>query len=209
MKIQVFSDFRCPFCFIGKTHLAKAIEQSGKDIEIEMMSFELDPNIEPIKGKSAVEQFAITKGMDPQQAQSSFDHVTQMAAKAGLNYRFDKVIEINSFNVHKVFQYAKEQGVGNKFFDLASSYYFEQGKDLSKEETLVELGLLVGLSEAGVVNAINSEDYGYKVRMEESHARRVGVQGVPHFIFDDKVYVSGAQPIETFIEAIEYVEKLN
>lgn len=208
MKIQVWSDFRCPFCYLGKAYLDDAIKQSGKDVEVEMMSFELNPNYVPVSGSTYVERLSKTTGMSEMKAQLNINRILQMTKDAGLNYDFDNLKEANSFKLHKVFQLAKEKGFGNEFFDLGYSAHFEKGLDIDDDKVIVELGALVGLSREDVLTAINSEEYGNRVRQEQTRAKQIGVQGVPHFLFDDKVYVNGAQPPEAFLEAFEYVDSL-
>lgn len=209
MKIQVWSDFRCPFCYLGKVYLDDAIAKSSKDIEVEMMSFELDPNYQPVSGSTYIERLSKNTGMSEMKAQLNINRILQMTKEAGLNYDFDSLKEANSFKLHKVFQLAKEKGVGNEFFDLGYQAHFEKGLDIADDQVIIDLGSQLGLDSKEILEAISSDEYGYKVRQDQGHAQQIGVQGVPHFVFDDKVFVNGAQPPEAFLEAFEYVESLN
>lgn len=208
MKVQIWSDFRCPFCYIGKRHLEEAIKASGRDVEIEMMSYELDPEFEGSPNESVHEHLAKKYGMSVAEAKANNDRVTSMAANVGLKYDFDTMIDVNSFKAHKVFQLAKLKGVGNEFSEVGMSDHFEKGLDINDDTVLVEAGKTVGLSEDDVLKAIQSDDFGLKVRQEEQWSQMIGAKGVPHFVFDDKVSLSGAQPIETFIQAMDYVATL-
>lgn len=203
MKIQIWSDFRCPFCYIGKRNLEKALETLEGNFEIEMMSYELDPNFKP-NGKSMVESLAEKYGMSVEEAKNNQQRVIDMAKQAGLNYDFDRLIDVNSLRVHKVFQYAKTQNLGNEFAESVLSAHFEKGMDMDDVETLVKLGLEVGLDEAGIRNAFESEDYLYSVKQDVQWAQMVGVKGVPHFVLDNAVSLSGAQSPETFKDAIAF-----
>lgn len=210
MKIQVWSDFRCPFCYIGKRNLENAVKKSNKDIEIELMSYELNPNFEPIEGEGTyVQKLSKTLGISETKAQASTDHIQTMATQAGLNYDFESIIDVNSFKTHRVFQMAKNLGKGNEFFEKGMSAHFIEGLDISDEKVLVELAISVGIDETKVTEALTSDDIAYQVRNDQQHAQNIGVQGVPHFLIDNKVFVSGAQPVDAFLEAIEYVESLD
>lgn len=208
MKVQIWSDFRCPFCYIGKRHLEAAIKDLGKDVEIEMMSFELDPNYEGANGETVAEHIAAKYGISVAEAQANNKRVVDMASSVGLNYNFDTMIDNNTFKAHKVLQLAKLKGVGNAFTEIGMSALFEHAKDLGDDETLVALGLEAGLLEADIRAALASDEYALKVRQDEQWAQMIGAKGVPHFVFDDKVSLSGAQPIETFKQAMNYVATL-
>lgn len=212
MKIQIWSDFRCPFCYIGKKNLEKAIESLDGEFEIEMMSYELDPH-HIATGQSQAKMLSEKYGIGVEEAKTRLNHVLDMAAKAGLKYDFDSMVDVNTFNAHKVFQYAKEMGKGNDFNELVLSGYFEKGANIDSLDYLIDLGLSLGLEESGIRNAYQSDDYALKVRQDEQHAQTIGVRGVPHFVINDAVSLSGAQPPETFKDAIkytvDYLEKVN
>ena len=135
MKIQVWLDFRCPFCYIGEKRLKDALEMAGIDAEIEMMSFELDPRVsEEIKG-SVAQGLAIKYGMSILEAEANLKRTEEMAKASGLVMKYDTVKDANTFKAHKVLQYAKEQGMGNEFTELGMAGYFNQGKHLGQDET--------------------------------------------------------------------------
>lgn len=208
MKVQIYSDFRCPFCYIGKRHLEQAIEKSGLEVEIEMMSYELDPTIQPDPSETVAQHIAKKYGISEDEAKSNNTRVVFMAKEAGLNYDFDRVIDVNTLSAHRVFQKAKEVGVGNAFAELGMSGYFEKGLNLDDEATLVELGLQAGMTADAVKEALNHDEYAYQVRQDEQLAQQIGVQGVPYFVMDNKVSLSGAQPVDTFIQAMKYTASL-
>ena len=209
MNVKVWSDFRCPFCYIGKINLDKAIEMSGKDINVEMMSYELDPTYEPTPGQSYVNRLAVNIGTSEREAQLRINHIAQMAKNVGLNYDFENMMDVNSFKIHRVFQVAKQAGKGNEFYNLGMSAYFEHGRDISDEKLLKELASQVGITSQQVDEALTSPKIADLVRQEEQQAHQIGVKGVPYFLIDDQVFVSGAQAPESYVEAFEYVLKLN
>lgn len=208
MKIQMWSDFRCPFCFVGKRNLEEALKKSNIKAEVEMMSFELDPHNQPDKSKTIYESHAIKFGTSVEKAREMNMPIAERASAVGLNFDMDSVIDSNTFKAHKVLQLAKEKGLAEKFTAGVMSAYFEKGLDIENQETLVQLGEIVGLKKEDILNALSSDDYALKVRQDEQWASSIGVRGVPYFVFDDKVSLSGAQPIETFIEAMTYTENM-
>lgn len=206
MKIQIWSDYRCPFCYIGKRNLELALNQIDGEFEVEMMSYELDPTFVP-NGMSQVEMLVKKYGMSEQEAKNNTDRIIAMAKQAGLNYDFDKVIDVNTVNAHKVSQYAKLKGVGNAFSESVLSAYFEKGLNIDDLSVLIKLGKNFGLDAEGITNAYSSDDYLLKVRQDEQWAQMVGVKGVPHFVLDNTVSLSGAQSVETFKDAIAFTKK--
>lgn len=205
MKIAIWSDFVCPFCYIGKRHLEAAIKDRT-DIEIEFHSYELDPTA-PEKVEGTMEEyFAEHKGMSVDQAQSMFNHVTQMANNVGLDYHYETIQHGNTLKPHRLFQFAKEQGKGNEFMELAKKAYFIEGKWLNDDDFLVHLAESIGLEEARVREILTSNAYLDAVRLDQAQAVEIGVQGVPFFVIDEQYGVSGAQPIEVFEQVLAEID---
>lgn len=197
MKIEVWSDFICPFCYIGKRHLEAALKERS-DVEIEFHSYELDPTApEQVDGKM-LDYFAEHKGMSVEQAQTMIQQVTQMANNVDLDYDYDAIQHGNTLKPHRLFQFAKEQGKGNEFMELAKKAYFIDGKWLNDDDFLVHLAASVGLDETRVRDVLTSEAYLDAVRLDQAQAAEIGVQGVPFFVIDEQYGLSGAQPIKIF-----------
>ena len=207
MKVEVWSDIMCPFCYIGKRNYEAALAQfaESNNVEIEWRSFQLDPTIPASTEKklSVYEYLAERKGMSYQQSVSMHQSVIQTAKNAGLTYNLDNAIVANSFDAHKMIQLAKTKGLGDEAEERLFLAYFTQGKDFGKLETLVELGLEIGLKEEEIVAAVNSEDFAYKVKQDIQEAQNIGVRGVPFFVFNRKYAVSGAQPPQAFLQTLE------
>lgn len=205
MKIAIWSDFVCPFCYIGKRHLEAAIK-GRTDIEIEFHSYELDPTA-PDKVEGTMEEyFAEHKGMSVDQAQAMFDQVTQMANNVDLDYHYDTIQHGNTLKPHRLFQFAKEQGKGNEFMELAKKAYFIEGKWLNDDDFLVHLAESIGLEEVRVREILTSDAYLDAVRLDQAQAVEIGVQGVPFFVIDEQYGVSGAQPIEVFEQVLAEID---
>lgn len=207
MKIEIWSDIACPFCYIGKRHLEAAIEQSGKtnEISIEWKSFQLDPNIpKHIENKqSPYEYLAKRKGITVEQSIKLHENVIEMAKKAGLEYHFEKAVVANSNDAHRMIQMAKTKGFGDAAEERLFMAYFMEGKNLSDYQTIIELGTDVGLTEAEVKESLYNDEYALQVNQDIREAQTIGVRGVPFFLFDRKYAISGAQPVAAFVEVLE------
>jgi protein disulfide-isomerase len=206
MKVEIWSEIMCPFCYIGKRHLEKALESfSGRDeVEITWKSYQLDPSIpmqfeEPI---GVYEYLAERKGWSMEQSEQMHNHVVEMAASVGLKYNFDRAVVANSLYAHRVIQFAKEKGLDDAIEEIFFRAYFTDGKDLASVETLVELGVEAGLDAAEIRAAINSEELAYRVSQDIQEGVNLGVRGVPFFVFDRKYGISGAEPIQVFIDTL-------
>lgn len=207
MIIEVWSDFVCPFCYIGKRRLELALEQfPEKDqVEIEYKSFELDPNAEKNPGKSIHELLASKYGMSLERAKSSNESVGNQAAAVGLTFNFDSMQHTNTFDAHRLAKYATVQGKGKAMTERLLKAYFTDSQLISNHETLANLADEVGLDKDEVLSVLKRDDYGQEVRNDEEQARQIGVQGVPFFVFNQKYAVSGAQPPEVFTNVLEKV----
>ncbi len=207
MKVEVWSDIMCPFCYIGKRNYESALAQFGdaKNIEIQWKSFQLDPTIpEQIAEKQNIYQYlAERKGMSYEHSVRMHDNVTEMAKQAGLTYNFDKAVIANSFKAHKMIQLAKTKGLGDEAEERLFYAYFTEGKDFGDTETLIELGTEIDLNETEIRSAIAGEEYAQKVKADINEARSLGVNGVPFFVFDRKYAISGAQPAEAFLQTLD------
>lgn len=205
MKVEIWSDIMCPFCYIGKRKFEAALQQfpGAKDIEIEWHSFQLDPTIKGGHGKNVNEYLAERKGISLEHAEQLNEQVTQGAKQVGLDYHFDKAIVANSFDAHRVIQLAKTKGLGDAIEERLFKAYFTEGKDFGDHATLLQLAKEIGLDEELVKKTLASNDFATEVRKDIQEAQQIGVRGVPFFVFDRKYAVSGAQPSDTFLQALE------
>ena len=206
MKIEIWSDIMCPFCYIGKRHLEKALETfPGRDsVEITWKSYQLDPTI-PMSFEEPVgvyEYLADRKGWSLEQSVQMHERVVEMAASVGLEYNFDKAVVANSLYAHRVIQLAKEKGLDDAIEEIFFRAYFTEGRDLASVSELVALGEEAGLAEADIRAAIASEEYAYRVSQDIQEGVNLGVRGVPFFVFDRKYGISGAEPIQVFIDTL-------
>ncbi|GGB44594.1 thioredoxin domain-containing protein [Virgibacillus dakarensis] len=207
MKIEIWSDFVCPFCYMGKRRLEKALEKfSHKDaVTIEYKSYELDPNAEKNPGKTIHELMAKKFGSTVEKAKSMNDNMAKQAAELGLVYNFDTMQHTNTLDAHRVAKYAEEKDKGNEMTERLLKAYFTDSKHIGDPQTLIELAGDVELDPDAIHTLLQSDNYLAKVRADEEEAKQIGVQGVPFFVFNEKYAVSGAQPTEVFTEVLAKV----
>ena len=205
MKIEIWSDVMCPFCYIGKRNLETALEQfpDKNHIEIVWKSYQLDPSFPNAVTEDYHEYLVKRKGMTAEQVKGMLDNVTQTAKQAGLDYHLDKAIIVNSLDAHKFIQFAKTKGLGDEAEEKLFHAFFTDAKNIADLETLTELGKDIGLDDTEIKTAFTEEKYATLVEQDIEEGQQIGVQGVPFFVIDRKYAVSGAQPSQAFSESIE------
>jgi len=205
MKVEIWSDVMCPFCYIGKRRFEDALQNSGHkdDIEIEWKSFQLNPNMKTDPSVNIDQYLARVKGWSLEQAKEMNAHVTGMAAEAGLTYNFDRAIVANSFNAHRFTHLAKKYGLGNAAEEQLFKAYFTDGKNTDDIPTLIELGTAIGLDAAEVKQTLESDAFADEVKHDIYEAQQLGISGVPFFVMNRKYGVSGAQAVPVFEQTIE------
>jgi predicted DsbA family dithiol-disulfide isomerase len=203
MKIEIWSDIMCPFCYIGKRKFEAALAQFEHKDEVEIVwkSFQLNPDMKTDSKKNITQYLAEIKGWSINQAKEMNDHVTELAKKVGLQYDFNKAIVANSFDAHRLIQLAKSEGKGDVAEERLFKAYFTEGKNIADHSTLIHLGSEIGLDIIKVQNMLDSADYSNEVNHDISEAQQIGVRGVPFFVIDRKYAISGAQESEIFTQA--------
>lgn len=208
MKVEIWSDVMCPFCYIGKRRFENALKAEGvDDVEIIYRSFLLDPELATDPNKNVTEHLAEKKDISLEEAQKLNDYVTQMAAEERLNYDLKNAIVANSRNAHRLLHFAKSKGKQAEFKEALLKAYFEEGKNIDKMDSLKSIGASVGLNEEEVGKVYNSADFTEDVIEDIQRAQQIGVRGVPFFVFNEKFALSGAQPLNTFKQAIQKVKE--
>ncbi|MCM3367126.1 DsbA family oxidoreductase [Bacillus safensis] len=205
MKVQIWSDIACPFCYIGKKQLETALEQfPEKDqVEIEFKSFELDPHA-PVDVDHDVHDMLVKKyGMSRSQAMAMNEQVKQAGKEKGIDFQFDPLVLTNTFDAHRLAQYAGQMGKGDFVMGELFHAYFTDGKHVGDRQTLLDIAEKAGLDEKEVQQVLGSEAFADHVRKDEQEARQLGINAVPFFLINDKYSVAGAQPADTFLGALE------
>jgi predicted DsbA family dithiol-disulfide isomerase len=205
MKVEVWSDIFCPFCYIGKRKFEQALEQFPQRDEVEVVwhSFQLNPEA-PLEFEGDVNEMLANKyGMTRQRAQEMNDRVTHQAAEVGLVYKLDQAQLTNSFDAHRLSHLAAAHGKQDEAEEALFTAYFTEGRHLGRHETLAEIGSEIGLDAEDVAATLASDAYAREVNADIAQARSFGINGVPFFIFDRTYAVSGAQPSEVFLTALQ------
>jgi protein disulfide-isomerase len=204
-KIEIWSDILCPFCYIGKRKLEKALETfEGKEfLEIDWRSYQLDPDATSQPNTDVYDYLAQRKGQTRDWSVKMHEQVANTAKQEGLDYNFEKAIIANSYNAHRLIHLAKKYKLGDQAEETIFKAYFTEGKDIANKTTLIAIGKEIGLKEEEINEVLNSDKYGAEVRADIEEARNIGVRGVPFFVMDRAYAVSGAQPVEVFTETLE------
>jgi predicted DsbA family dithiol-disulfide isomerase len=199
MKIEIWSDIVCPFCYIGKRHLEQALKNTGKQVEIEWKSFQLDPTVtREDAGASVVEHLAAKKGMSVEQVNGMMNHVETMATNAGLDMKLRSSFVMNTFHAHRVLHFAKSIGKGAELKEAFLNAHFTDNLNLNEDENLIQVAVSVGLNEEDVLRVLHSNEFEEAVNEDAYTAQQFGARGVPFFVFNRESAVSGAQPVEVF-----------
>lgn len=209
MRVAIVSDVVCPWCRIGKANLMKAADQwtqeTGDQVEIALLPFLLDP-MEPGVKEDFRDRFTKRKGIPQAQMDAMFDRVTQVGAQQGLHFDFDKVkVAVDTVPAHELMELApddKQLGL----MDALMTAYFEEGRDIGEIDVLLSVARDAGLTEEELKEiepALRSRTMEVPVRSMIAQMQQAGVNGVPFFIINDALAVSGAQPVEVFLQAFE------
>ncbi len=204
MKIDIWSDVVCPFCYIGKRRLEAALAEfpHRDDVEVAWHSFELDPTAEAAPAGSLPDRLAKKYGMSREQAVASQENLSANAATVGLDFQWGKAQPGNTFDAHRLIHLAGASGLADAAKERLLRAYFTEGRPIGDRATLVELATEVGLDPTVVRQVLESQDYAEAVRADEEQARAYGINGVPFFVLDGRYGTSGAQPTEVFTEAL-------
>ena len=205
MKIDIWSDIVCPFCYIGKRRLEAAVAQfeHADEVEVTWHSFELDRGADAVSDIPLVDLVARKYGSTREQAIAQHRTMAQSAAELGLEFNWEQARYGNTFDAHRVVHLAAEHGLADATHERLMRAYFTDGLAVGDREVLVRLATEIGLGADVVRDVLDSDDYGNHVRSDEATARMLGIESVPFFVFDRKYGVSRAQPVEVFTQALE------
>ena len=205
MEIKIWSDVRCPFCYIGKKKFEAALEQFPRKDEVKVVwkSFQLDPTLQTRTDINTLDYFVQTKGVSREQARQMLVGATQMAKDVGLNFNLEESVLANSFNAHRLIQMAKSKGLGNEIEEALFKAHFEEARNIDNKDVLAQTGISIGLDAEKVKEMLVSDAFEYEVKQDEMEAKNIGVRGVPFFVFDNRYAVSGAQSTDAFLQTLE------
>ena len=202
MTIEIWSDYACPFCYIGEAHLSKALrELDDKNIAVEFKSFELDPSADVKVVSSTAERFAEKYAMSLTAATERIEEISRMGRDAGLDFKYLTTRYTNTFDAHRLTKFAQSKGrdeIVIKLFDA----YFTKNLELANFAVLKKIAAECGLDGREVDDMLNSDLYAEDVRSDELTAAKLGIHAVPYFVIGNKYGLSGAQPVEILKQAI-------
>lgn len=205
MKVEIWSDIMCPFCYIGKRRLEKALQQFeyADDVDVQWKSFQLNPDMETDPDININDYLAKVKGWSPEQTRQMNQRVTNMAKEEGLEYNMDQAVVANSFDAHRLIQFAKEHDKGGEAEEALFRAYFAEAKNIADHDTLSAIASEIGLDSEKAQNMLDSNKYADRVKHDIEIASSINIRGVPFFLFDRKYAVSGARETEVFLKALK------
>jgi predicted DsbA family dithiol-disulfide isomerase len=203
LTVEIWSDVVCPWCYIGKRRFEAALAEFPHEVDTVWRSFELDPGAPATREHSATEHLAAKYGMSLEQAQASHAQMTELAAREGLEYHFDRARGGNSFDAHRLIHLAAAHDKQAEAQERVMRAYFTEGVAIADREQLVALAADIGLDPDDARSVLDSDAYADAVREDERLAQRIGINGVPFFVLDRRYGVSGAQPPELLVRALE------
>jgi predicted DsbA family dithiol-disulfide isomerase len=206
MKVEIWSDVVCPWCYIGKRRFERALAQFDGAAEVEVIwrSFQLNPD-HPKGGRTAHDDYLSAKlGATLEQVRALNDRVIRLATAEGLDYDFDRYQVVNTFDAHRLTHFAKARHLGAEIQERLLRAQLVDGELLDDPETLVRLGVEVGLDADDTHRMLDSDAHAADVRDDLREARELGVNGVPFFVIDRRFGVSGAQETELFLQVLHH-----
>ena len=203
MRVDIWSDVICPWCYVGKARFEKALDSFAHRDEVEVVyhSFELDPSLPRGERESNLAMLSQKFGKSPAEALALDGQVGTLARAEGLGFDSGRPVG-NTFDVHRVLHLGLDRGVQRTLLDAVNEAYFAQARDVFDRDVLTEVAAGAGLDAAEVGKVLDGDAYADEVRQDESQARQIGISGVPFFVFDMALGASGAQPAELFASAL-------
>lgn len=204
IKVDVWSDIACPWCFIGKRKFEAGAAQFGGEVEVEYHSFELSPDT-PVDFDGSEQDYLVTRGFPADKIDGMLDRVTGIAESVGLHYDYDALQHTNTVLAHQLIHYAKAHGRQLEMTERLLAAYFEQGRHVGRIDDLADLAAELGFDRDDVVRSLTADEFLDAVRADQELAIEYGIQGVPFFVIDRKYGVSGAQDASTFANVLTQV----
>jgi predicted DsbA family dithiol-disulfide isomerase len=205
MQVEIWSDVICPWCYIGKRRFEKALANFAQrdGVRVVWRSFELDPGA-PRRSPGTLEELLARKyRVSPQEAAAMNARVSAVAGEIGLEYRLDIARPGNTFDAHRLLHFADSRRLGDRATERIMHAYFSEGLEVGERAALARLAPEFGISEREALALLESDACSSEVRADEARAAAFGVTAVPHFLFDEKIAISGAQSVEAFAEALQ------
>jgi predicted DsbA family dithiol-disulfide isomerase len=206
IKVDIWSDVQCPWCYIGKRKFEAGVAQFGGDVTVEYHSFELAPDTPVDYDGSPADYLSERKGIPMAQVGQMLERVTSIAASVGLDYHYEDVRQTNTIKAHELIHYAKAKDRQLDMKERLLRAYFVEGRHVGRIDDLADLAADIGLDRDDVIRSLSASEYLTDVKADVALARQYGIQGVPFFVIDGKYGVSGAQASTTFADVLRQVQ---
>jgi predicted DsbA family dithiol-disulfide isomerase len=205
MKVEIFSDVACPYCYIGKRHFERAIAAfpDPEDVEIIWRSFQLDPAAPTVPQGDTYSRLAKKYGVSVEEAKAMGGRVQSMAEAAGLKMDFEAVVHVNTFDAHRLIHLARTEKSEDRMIEVLFAAYFTRAENLADRTVLSSLAAEAGLDSDIAAQVLESDRFSEEVGLELGEAHELGLKGVPAFVIDRSLLVSGAQPPEVILGALQ------
>ena len=205
IKVEIWSDVVCPFCYVGKQRFENVLStfEFKDQVEVVWKSFELDPISKPAPNTSAIDDLARKKGWSKEQINASTQNLTQIGKQEKIDFQFNTSKAVNTNHLHRLLHFAATHHLQNELKNAFFKAYFTDGVDLNLEEEVLEITSSLDLPTDKVTEVLHSDLFADKVAEDQQQAQKIGVRGVPFFVFNNEFAVSGAQERRTFVEALQ------
>lgn len=207
LRLDIWSDIACPWCYVGKRRLESALARfpHAADVDIVWRAFELDPSAPAVSegGPGYTDRLAKKYRTSTAQADAMIQRMTETAATDGLDFRFDRIRPGNTFDAHRLIHFAHERDCQDAMKERLLRAYMTEGQPIGDHDVLVTLAGEVGLDAASTRDVLETGRYADEVRTDEAQARELGISGVPFFVLGGRLGVSGAQPADVMLGALE------
>jgi len=209
VKVEIWSDVVCPWCYIGKRRFEAALArfEHRDQVDVVWRSYQLDPSAVSVRGQvegpDHADRLAAKYGMARDEAEQAIARTAAAAAGEGLDFAMDKALHSNTFDAHRLVHLAAENGLQDRVKERLMRAYFSEGEPVGDRDTLVRLAIDAGLDEADAERVLDGDEYADAVRADAAEAVALGIRGVPFFVLDRRYGVSGAQPPEQLLAALE------
>ena len=204
MRVDIWSDVVCPFCYIGKKRLEAAAKESGIELEVHWHSFQLDPEAPVRQEVSNSERLAQKYGRSVPEVEDMQRNIAAMAKQEGIEFNWEGANSGNTLNAHRIIHLAQSKGLGNEAQEAFFYSYMTQGLPIGERETVEDVAARIGLNPVEVEDVLNSDEYADFVKFDQEVARdQLKVTGVPFFVFDQRIALAGAQPREVFLQVLD------
>lgn len=204
MRVEIWSDVVCPWCYIGKRRLESALERFERRDEVEVMwrAFELDPNAPEERQGAYLDRLAAKYGVSRAEAEAMVERVTRAGDEAGVEFRFDRARPGNTFDAHRLVHLGLEHGLQDEVEERLMAATFTEGRPIGRPSTLLEVAAEVGLDSDEAEELVSGDRFADDVRADESLARALGIRAVPYFVIDRTFGLPGAQQPDVILDAL-------